>query len=147
MTLAHELQHSIQHANTRKVWAINGLVPQLHKTVIAALNLQWADIPIERETRIVSKRVVFHLFGEQRVTQYIDEKLAEAIARNDAADVADWQFIRTLTPSSSVDIVTDTQRLFKRLKGCRSELEAVLLEKKNDPDFGDIELAAYFNGA
>ena len=30
MTLAHELQHAIQHANVRKVWAINGLVPQLH---------------------------------------------------------------------------------------------------------------------
>lgn len=147
MTLAHELQHAIQHANARKVWAVNGLIPQLHKTVIAVLNLQWADIPIERETRIVSKRVAVHFFGEQRVTQYIDEKLAEGITRNDVADVADWQFVRTLTPSSSVDLVTDTQRLFKRLKGFRSELEAVLRKKKNDPDFGDIDLAAYFDGA
>jgi hypothetical protein len=143
MTLAHELQHAIQHANARRVWAVNGLVPQLHKTVIATLNLQWADIPIERETRIVSKRVAVHFYGEQRVAQYIDEKLAEGITRN---DVADWQFVRTLTPSSSVDLVADTQRLFRRLKGFRAELEAVLREKKNDPDFGDIDLAAYFDG-
>ncbi len=144
MTLAHELQHAIQHASARKVWAVNGLVPQLHKTVIAAQKLQWADIPIERETRIVSKRVAVHFFGEKRVTQYIDEKIAEAITEN---DVTDWQFVRALTPSSSADIVADTQRLFRRLKGYRSDLEAVLQEKKDDPDFGDIDLDLYFDGA
>jgi hypothetical protein len=147
MTLAHELQHAIQHANFRKVWVVNGLVSQLNKTVIAALKLQWGDIPIEREARIVSKRVAVLLFGEWRVTQYIDEKVAEGITRSDVGDVADWQFVRTLTPSSSVDLVTDTQRLFKRLKGYRSELEAVLQEKKNVPGFDDIELAPYFDGA
>jgi hypothetical protein len=57
----------------------------------------------------------------RRVTQYIDEKVAQGIARSDAGDVADWQFVRTLTPSSSVDLVTDTQRLFKQLKGYRSD--------------------------
>jgi hypothetical protein len=141
MTLAHELQHAIQHAYSRGVWAVNSLVPELHKTVIATLALQWFDIPIERETRIVSKRVAVHFFGEERVTEYIDEKIAEAVTEN---DVADWQFIRTLTPSSSADIVADTQRLFQRLKGYRSNLEAVLKEKKGDPDFSDIELDAYF---
>jgi hypothetical protein len=147
MTLAHELQHAIQHANARKVWAVNGLVLQLHKTTITDLKLQWHDIPIERETRIVSKRVAVHLFGEHRVTQYIEERLAEAIARNDATDVSDWQFVRTLTPSSSVDLSTDTQQLFKRLKGHGAELEVVLQEKKDNPDFGDIDLAAYFHSA
>jgi hypothetical protein len=147
MTLAHELQHAIQHASARKVWSVNGLVPQLDKTVIAALNLQWADIPVERETRIVSKRVAVHIFGEQRVTQYIDERLAENITRNDVADAADWQFVRTLTSSSSVDLVTDTHRLFRRLKGYRSELETVLREKKDNPDFGDIDLSEYFDDA
>jgi len=142
MTLAHELHHAIQHANARKVWAVNGLVPQLPKTAIAALKLQWADIPIERETRIVSRRVAVDFFGEKRVTQYIDEKIAEAITE---VDVADWQFVRALTPSSSVEIVGDTQRLFQRLKGCRSELEAVLQEKKDNPDFGDIDLDCFFD--
>jgi len=144
MTLAHELQHAIQHAIARKVWAMNGLVPQLSKTAIAALELQWFDIPIERETRIVSKRVAVHFFGEERVTQYIDEKIAEANTRSDVADVSDWQFVRALTPSSSVDIVGDTQRLFQRLKCYRSELEAVLTEKKGNPDFGGIDLDVCF---
>ncbi len=83
-----------------------------------------------------------HFFGEKRVTQYIDEKIAEAITE---VDVADWQFVRALTPSSSVEIVGDTQRLFQRLKGCRSELEAVLQEKKDNPDFGDIDLDCFFD--
>jgi hypothetical protein len=142
MTLAHELQHAIQHANARKVWAVNGLVPQLHKTVIATLNLQWFDIPIEREARIVSKRVAIHLFGEKLVAEYIDKKIAEGITDS---DVADWQFIRTLTPSSSADIVADTLRLFQRLKGYRPDLEAVVLkEKKDNPEVGDINLDEYF---
>jgi len=141
MTLAHELQHAIQHSNARRVWAVNGLVPQLHKTVIAALKLDWFDIPVEREARIVSKRVAVSFFGEGRVTQYIDEKIAEAVTEN---DVADWQFVRTLTPSSPADIVADTQRLFQRLKGYRPDLEAVLKEKKEDPDFCDINLDEYF---
>jgi len=144
ITLAHELQHSIQHAYARRVWAVNSLIPQLPKTAIAALKLQWADIPIERETRIVSKGVAVDFFGEQRVTEYIDEKIAQGITRGDVADVADFQFIRTLTPSSSVDLTDDTQQLFNRLKSHRSELEAVLQEKKDDPDFSDIDLDAYF---
>jgi hypothetical protein len=142
MTLAHELQHAIQHAKARKIWAVNGLVPQLPKPAIAALKLEWSDIPIERETRIVPKRAAVAFFGEQRVTQFIDEKIAEGITDS---DVADWQFIRALTASSSVDLVVDTQRLFKRLKDYRSELESFLQEKKgNNPDFGDIDLDGYF---
>ena len=143
MALAHELQHVIQHANARELWALNGLVPRLHKTVIAALNLQWTDIPIEIEARIVSKGMALQFFGEQRVTQFIDEKIAEGITES---AVADWQFVRTLTASSSVDLAACTKQLFKRLKGHKAELEAVLKEKKGDPDFSDIELGAYFNG-
>jgi hypothetical protein len=144
MTLAHELQHAIQHANARKLWAVNGLVTNLDRAIIEVEKLTWADIPIEREARIVSKRAAVHFFGEQRVAQHIDDRIAEHITEG---DVADWQFVRTLTPSSPVDLVTDTQRLFKRLKGYRSELEAALQEKKANPDFGDIDLNAYLLGA
>lgn len=147
MTLAHELQHVVQHANARQVWAVNGLVPELPKTIISVLKLQWADIPIEREARIVSKRVSTQFFGEQSVMQYIETKIAEGNTRNDAADVADWQFVRTLTPSETVDLEADTQRLFKRLKHYRPELEAVLQEKKDDPDSGGIDLDVYFDSA
>jgi hypothetical protein len=143
MTLAHELQHAIQHSNTRKVWAVNGLVTNLDRRIIEVEKLTWADIPIEREARIVSRRVAVQFFGEQRVVQHIDQKIAERVTEDDAAD---WQFVRSLTALSSVDLVGDTQRLFSRLKPYRSELEAALREKKKNTDFSDIDLDTYFEG-
>jgi hypothetical protein len=142
-TLAHELQHSIQHAKVRKLWATNSLVGRLDKKVVDALNLNWCDIPTELEARIVSKRVGESLFGEERVSQYIDRKIVERITDNDAAD---WQGIGTLRPSDSVDLVDRTRQLFERLKGCRPELETVLrkLEQSGNPDFSDIDLDAFF---
>jgi hypothetical protein len=140
MTLAHELQHFIQHSKVRKVWATNSLVCRLD---MGGLKLTWADIPIEREARIISKRVAECLFDEQRVRQYIDKKIAE---RASEADVADLQHISTLTSSSSVDLVGETQLLFERLKGHKSELEKILREAKEigNPDFSDIDLDAFF---
>jgi hypothetical protein len=142
MTLAHELQHAIQHSSVRELWAVNSLVNQLEKTVINTLKLTWADIPIEREARIVSKRAASHLFDEQRVTQYIDEKIRERVSEG---DVDDWRFVRSLTLSSSVDLMGSTHMLFQRLKGYRSELEDALQREKmcNPEDFSDIDLDAF----
>jgi hypothetical protein len=143
MALAHELQHAIQHANARKVWAVNGLVQNLDQRIIDAVKLTWLDIPIERETRIVSKSVALHFFGEQRVREYIDQKIAERLTE---ADAVDWQFVSTLTRSSTVDLEAETKRLFARLRGYRAELEAILEEKKRgkNSDFLDISLDSYF---
>jgi len=145
MALAHELQHAIQHATARKVWAVNGLIPNLSRTTVQNLQLTWKDIPIEREARIVSKRVGVHYFGEKRVQDFIDRRIA---ARVTESDVADWQFVRGLDPSSSVDVVAETAQLLARLKDYRSELESVLNEKKmaGDPDFIAIDLTSYFEG-
>jgi hypothetical protein len=76
MTLAHELQHAIQHANVRTLWAVNSLIRQLPKTVIERLRLEWADIPIEREARIVAKRIALDLCGEQAVSAYIEKRIS-----------------------------------------------------------------------
>jgi hypothetical protein len=143
MTLAHELQHAIQYNNVRRLWAVNGIVTRLHERVIVALNLRWADIPIEHESRIISKRVAVLFFGEQQVTKYINQRIKEHVSDS---DVADWQFIQTLTPTDSVDLVDDTRKLFQKLKDYRPELEGALREmKKCDPeDFGDIDLDAFF---
>jgi hypothetical protein len=102
--------------------------------------LNSADSP----SLVFSKRVAVQFFGEQRVTQFIDEKIAEGVTES---AVADWQFVRTLTTSSSVDLAACTKQLFKRLKGHKAELEAVLQEKKSDPDFSDIGLDLYFEGS
>jgi hypothetical protein len=141
MTLAHELQHSIQHCNVRKLWAVNGLVTNLKRETIAALKLKWADIPIEAEARIVSKRVAEYLFGKELVSQYIDRKISERITED---DVADWQFVRMLRPSSTVDLVGNTQLLFERLRNYRAEVEELLQEKKENPDFSHINLDDFF---
>ncbi len=139
MTLAHELQHSIQHYSARKIWAANSLINQLERSLIQTLKLTWSDIPIEREARIVSKRVAVHLFGEQRVAEHIEEKIREHVNDGDAAD---WQFVRTLGSSSTVDLRASTCELFRRLKGHVRELEAALERNKkwNRADFGDIDL-------
>lgn len=143
MTLSHELQHAVQHGRSRRIWAICSLVPNLSKATIQAMKLAWADIPTEREARIASKRVAVNLLGEQRVMAYIDQRIA---ARVTDADVADWQFVRAVPPSTSVDLVASTRELLARLEDHRQELEDVLDEKKemNDPDFVDIDLSPYF---
>jgi hypothetical protein len=145
MTLAHELQHSIQHYCDRRAWAVNGIINQLDQTLISSLKLTWSDIPIEREARIVSKRVACHLFGAQRVTEYIDLKIREHVSDG---DFADWQFVRTLDPSSSLDLKTGTRNLFQRLKGNRKELEVALQRMKewNQGDFRDIDLSGFMVG-
>lgn len=153
MTLAHELQHAVQHAKSRGLWAANSLIHRFlrdqDQAIIDALMLKWIDLPTELEARIVSKRVAEQFFGEERVRQYVDGKIAEHI---DEADAADWRFIRTLISSSSVDLVTGTQQLFNRLKDYRAQLEAALHENTKDPDFADpdfvdLDLADYFGEA
>jgi hypothetical protein len=143
MTLAHELQHAIQHDKLRKVWAVNSLIRRL-PTAVDDLKLEWADIPIERDARIVAKRVALDLHGEQPVSRYIDKRSAEAVEPH---DVADWRFVRELTPSSSVDLVGDTHRLFHRLTEYKPEVEDALQQRKNDPDFSDINLDEFFDSS
>jgi hypothetical protein len=143
MTLAHELQHAIQHDKVRKVWAVNSLIRHL-PTAVDDLKLEWADIPIERDARTVAKRVALDLYGEQPVREYIHKRSAEAVEPH---DVADWHFVRGLTPSSSVDLVGDTHGLFHRLKDYRHEVEGALRERQNDSDFSDVNLDEFFNSS
>lgn len=143
MTLAHELQHAIQHDRLRKVWAVNSLIRRL-PTAVDNLKLEWADIPIERDARIVSKRVALDLHGEELVRRYIDKRSAEAVEPH---DVIDWHFVRGLTASSSVDLVGDTHRLFHRLIDYKQEVEDALRGRKNDSDYSDINLDDFFNSS
>ncbi len=146
MTLAHELQHTIQHANTRQLWAVNTLVNELPRTIIQAMRLEWKDVPTEHEARIVSKRAALQLHGAKLVEQYIDINIAAQIT---PADVTDWQFIRTLTPSSTVDLMGGTHSLFQRLKGYRAEVEEALQMARadNPQDFGDVDLDVFLGAS
>jgi len=143
MTLAHELQHALQHASATKLWAVNTLVTQLKACTIDRLQLTFADIPIEREARTVSKRLAMRLFGEERVLHYIEKNIAERVSESDAND---WIFVRGLSVSTPVNLGLETRKLLHRLSRCRTELEAVLEEAKSSDEntFRDIHLEDYF---
>jgi len=146
MTFAHELQHFVQHITVPKIRAQNSLIQNLPKNVINALGVKWCDIPIEREARFVSKQTAEKLFGAQPVRRFIDSKIAEAL---DPSDADDWLFIQTIQtyPSRSYDLAAETARLFQRLKPYRSELEKLLHQVREDPDFKDIDLTILVEGA
>jgi|SRR5215469_15726031 len=144
MTFAHELQHFVQHgdARTRKLAAKNTLIQNLDKELIDALQLKWFDIPIEREARIVSKRIAEALFGAPRVRQFIATKISEAVDEDDAVD---WRFIQGVVTTASYDLAGESHRIFQELKPHRREFERLLAEAKDDPVFGDITLRSLFD--
>jgi hypothetical protein len=145
MTFAHELQHFVQYAEQRRLWAANALVPNLSKDAIEALGLKWCDIPHEREARIVSKRTAESLFGPEVVRQFIDSKIAQRVTEEDAAD---WECIRELATSTSYNLAHETKLFFPRLRPYRSELECALGHfQSNDPDFAGIDLAALLSAS
>jgi hypothetical protein len=140
MTLAHELQHSIQHNNARELWAVNSLIPNLSKFVVEKMKLTWADIPTEAEARIVSKMAAEALFDGQRVGRYIDDKIAQHVSDE---DVADWHYVRGVS-AAGIDLERETKTLFGRLREHRAELETLLAVNRFSPDYADIDLDRYF---
>jgi hypothetical protein len=145
MTLAHELQHFIQHADRTPLWAANGLVPNLDKTAIAALGLRWCDIPHEREARIVSKRIAEDLFGPDAVKAHIDARIANPITEQDRID---WKCIRELAASTPYDLARETRLFFPRLKEYSGQLQAALAHfQRTDPDFAGVDLPALLDSS
>jgi|HubBroStandDraft_6_1064221.scaffolds.fasta_scaffold292232_1 hypothetical protein len=136
MTLAHELQHAVQHTTSPTLWAVNTLVQYFPKHVIRKLNLKWFDIPIERECRIVSKRVAEKLFGPDATRQFVEWNIINAV---DAQDSDDWRFIRQLDTSAPYDLA-EKSRLIFQLTEFRLELEKLLEEFRDDPDFNSLNL-------
>lgn len=146
MTFAHELQHFTQYSTQHDVWAANRLIPDLPKTAITALGSKWADVPCERDARIVSKRVAEKLCDVRNVKEYIDQKIREAEAKCDWSDRGDWEFIRDLDPSAPYDLAQATGFIFPRLKQCRSSFEDTLNRWKSDPDSECIDLDLLLDG-
>jgi hypothetical protein len=139
MTFAHELQHFVQHSDVLKLWAENCLIQSLPRDVIGVLGLKWSDIPVEREARAVSKQTAEDLFGAERVRQHINTRITEALNADDAAD---WRFVQRLVPSTPYHLVDETRLIFRRLKDYRPNLEEVLQEVKENPDFKEVDLDA-----
>jgi hypothetical protein len=144
-TLAHELQHYLQRTKQPQLWAANTLVPNLTKEAVVELGLKWANIPHEREARIVSKKVAEAIFGRAEVRAYVEARIAERLTDDDAQD---WEFIQSLESSDAFDLDVETKRFFPRLKSYRHQLDDVLRELRTfDATFPDVDLESLVAGA
>jgi hypothetical protein len=146
MTLAHELQHFVQHTNQTRLWAANSLIPMLTKDAVRDLGLTWCDIPTEREARIVAKRTAEGLLGAVAVQRHIEAMIAK---RPGSEDAEDWSCVQGLVTSDQYDLASETKRFFPRLSGYREQLEGVLFQfqYRDDPDFGGVDLDELLSGA
>ena len=139
MTLAHELQHSVQHSKSPKLFWANHLPTQLDRSVIKTLELRCCDIPFEFEARIVAKRITQRLFQTSEVDSFIDEELA----KSDGAD-SDWKCIKEIDTSiADYDLLGETRKLFQKLTAYEAHFVELL---KGDLDLTDVELRAILDG-
>lgn len=148
MTFAHELQHFVQHSTMPSLWAANTVASTtlrgLAMSEFQALGLRTCEIPIEREARIVAKRVAVDLLGTDSVNEHIESKIAERITAQDAAD---WDCIRGLAVHAPYDLADETKHFFPRLAGHRSELERALGSlQTHDVAFRSVDLDSLLSG-
>ncbi len=143
MTLAHELQHFVQHDKAPHLWAVNTLVTRLPRDIIDALALKWCDIPHEREARIVAKRTAEALHGAEAVGRYVEAMIEARVTDSDAED---WTCIRDLAIAIPYDLDGETRLFLPRLRKYRSELESELLLFQGNPDFAGVDLGSLFGG-
>ena len=116
---------------------------ELDRSIIREVKLTWADVPIEVEARIISKRIAEQIFGHKRVTAYIDGRI---VARVTEADVTDWIYVRSLDSTISVDLDSGSRLLFTRLKDWSSELQAALQRAKAaSQSYNDVSLDSFFD--
>jgi hypothetical protein len=125
MTLAHELQHFVQY----------GFHRELHKKNFEFLRrLPAYEIPIEKEARIIAKRIAEKekLCGTEQVANYIARKISDAddhinsgansvgaLEENEIKqwqdEAKDWRFIQELDSSIPYDLATETELVRHRL--------------------------------
>jgi hypothetical protein len=143
MTLAHELQHAVQYGCHRKVWAYNTIVTRLKRETIAAWKLTVHDIPVEREARIVAKRISEALLRTEATEAYIDSRISSGDIYR---DIADWKQIKEIdaSPDNQYDCAGETRRLYQRLRPIRVELEETLNKLRHSSDFANLDLDGAF---
>jgi hypothetical protein len=102
ITLAHELQHFIQYANARTVWRANSLVYAVLRDGPPTAIKAW-DIPFEKDTMRVSKRVADEILGADAVEAYADAQIAAG--NHDEK----WKFFRDVSYSTPFDLLAETK--------------------------------------
>ena len=130
MTFAHELQHFVQYAYRKPIWAANTLLINLNSPDFRV----WWDFPIEIEARFKAKRVAESLFGKDSVRDFVIQRIGERVTETDAAD---WKYIREIDTSRAYDVLKETSSLVKKH---RVQLNALLEDRKGDGDFANLDL-------
>jgi hypothetical protein len=137
LSLAHELQHFMQFVNARSLWAVNALLgsPDLPTE---DLKVPW-DLPVEKDSRVLSKRVAESIFGKERVEGYISDRINARITDLDAQD---WEFVKGIDPFARYDAAAETRTLVHKY---RSSLKQLQLAPKwlQDPDVSTIDFDGY----
>jgi glycogen debranching enzyme len=126
VTLAHELQHFIQYGYTRKVWRANTLIYNILHDGPPTTIKAW-DIPYERDTMRVSKRVAGRVLGEDIVKAYAEAQIA---AGNDPEK---WKFFLSVSCAAPFDLLTETKPWVDKYK---AELEKI---EQSEVDFSQNE--------
>jgi hypothetical protein len=147
MTLAHELQHFIQHGSSKTAWAMgmiaSTLLRELEMRQVSEIGVNsWCDVPIERHAWMTGKRVAEAVFGRDAVRKYIDTRIAAA----GTVDVADWKFVREIDASQAFDFDAEMASFMPRLSAHRNKLEQYLNDLRRDPALADIELGLWMRG-
>jgi hypothetical protein len=132
MSLAHELQHFLQFAGQGQIWAINTLLGKLPYLPTADLS-HWHDLPIEREARIIGKRVALNIFGESAVEEHIENMARLSSSPEDAAN---WDFIRALDSNEAYDIAIGTVPFVQRHRRGLEDLQRS--DFAGDKDLGTV---------
>jgi hypothetical protein len=98
LTLAHELQHFVQTANDEAMMRVNDEIKQFATA--------WSDIPIERDARIVAKRVAEEIYGDEDVKQYLEKRVKDHFD-----DANDWQFVSSIDTSRPYDVSVESKSM------------------------------------
>jgi len=111
MTFAHELQHFVQWATMRSVWKANERFKDWAQNFETGLYSH--NLPIEKDARIVAKRIAIRIHGREAVDRYIEKNIASPV--NDL-DGRNWRFIESIDVAKPYDVEVETEMLDSELK-------------------------------
>jgi hypothetical protein len=128
ITFAHELQHFVRFANSRKVSRVNSLLHQHLGAFDPTTDIRPWGLPLNRDAMIVAKRVAEAVCGPEAVAHYMDSQIAEGRRVGNTSKVQMWQWAKSISPSSlPYDLCKETDRLVQRYKtqllGLKSEID------------------------
>lgn len=126
ITLAHELQHFMQYGHARKVWKANTLIYEILRDGPPTPIRSW-DIPYEKDTTRVSKKVAEEVLGADVVNTHVNAQIA---AGNHTEK---WMFFQNVSYAMEFDLLEETKRWVERY---RTELLKI---DQTDVDFRQSE--------